>query len=61
VVCRAALRLQGAGDDRGDDGAAAAQCQWQGDEAAASGRMGAGAIVSRQGVEGQALAGLPVQ
>ncbi len=42
LVRRAALGLQGAGDDGADDGAAAAQRQWQGDEAAAAGGVGSG-------------------
>ena len=47
LVRRAALGLQGAGDDGADRGAAAAQRQWQGDEAAAARGLGGGTSVSR--------------
>ena len=53
LVRRAAVGLQGAGDDGAHPGAVAAQCQRQGDEAPAargfSGDLGRGAIVALRG------------
>ena len=46
LVLRAALRLQGAGDNGADNGAAAAQRQWQSDEAAVARAVGCGADVT---------------
>ena len=51
LVCRAAVRLQGAGDDGADLGAAAAQRQRQGDEAAVARGLGGGAGVERGGLD----------
>ena len=52
LVCRAALGLQGAGDDGADGGAAAAQRQRQGDEAAAARGVGRGATLIPPGAPG---------